>query len=86
MYPISVQEVLSIIPPLELDRTLSDFLRFGMYPEVIVTPIQNQKEEIVRELAGSYLLKDILDFDKILYPGTSTSWKNPLKIAQSYYS
>jgi predicted AAA+ superfamily ATPase len=36
-----------------------------MYPAVLTTTTYREKESVVRELTGSYLLKDILDFDKI---------------------
>lgn len=65
LYPVSVEESLSVIDQWDLPRHLPDYLRFGMYPEVLTSSTYQQKESVVRELAGSYLLKDILDFDKI---------------------
>jgi predicted AAA+ superfamily ATPase len=65
LYPVSVEESLSVIDRWDLPRHLPDYLRFGMYPDVLTSPTYQQKESVVRELAGSYLLKDILDFDKI---------------------
>lgn len=65
LYPVSIQETLSTTNRWDLPRNLPDYLRFGMYPAVVAAATYQEKEAIVRELAGSYLLKDILDFDKI---------------------
>ena len=65
LYPISVQESLFTSTRWDISRDLPDYLRFGMYPAVLTTTTYREKESVVRELAGSYLLKDILDFDKI---------------------
>jgi hypothetical protein len=40
-------------------------LIFGSYPEVITAPTRNERIEIVSEIANSYLLKDILSFDRV---------------------
>lgn len=65
LYPISVQESLSTTNRWDLSRNVPDYVRFGMYPAVLTATTYQEKESIVRELAGSYLLKDILDFYKI---------------------
>lgn len=65
LYPVSVQESLFTSTQWDIARDLPDYLRFGMYPEVLTATTYREKESVVRELTGSYLLKDILDFDKI---------------------
>ncbi|AFG36537.1 ATP-binding protein [Spirochaeta africana] len=65
LFPVSVQEALSQVSRFDLPRLLPDYVRFGMYPAVLTAKTYQEKEAIIRELAGSYLLKDILDFDKI---------------------
>lgn len=65
LFPICIQEARSHYNSINLPRHLPDFLRFGMYPAVLTATTYSEKEAIIRELAGSYLLKDILDFDKI---------------------
>ncbi len=65
LFPASMQEALSITNRLDAPRYLPDYLRYGMYPAVLTATTHREKESIVRELAGSYLLKDILDFDKV---------------------
>jgi predicted AAA+ superfamily ATPase len=69
LYPISVYELNSIESAYELDRKLEDFLVYGMYPAVLCAGTAAEKTEILRELAGSYLLKDILELDRIKASG-----------------
>jgi len=65
MYPISVLELAAMYSPFELREKLNDFLIFGTYPEVLLTENKAEKIEILKEISGSYLLKDILELDKI---------------------
>jgi hypothetical protein len=52
-------------PQAELQDRLNDYLIYGTYPEVLVTENKAEKIEILKEITGSYLLKDILEMDKI---------------------
>lgn len=65
LYPIAQAELLSIYNRYELGESLQDFLVFGTYPEVIQATTRNNKIEIITEIANSYLLKDVLSFDRI---------------------
>lgn len=65
LYPISQSELLSLFNRYELRQKLEDYLIFGTYPEVVLARTRNEKIEIVREIAGSYLLKDILAFERV---------------------
>jgi hypothetical protein len=65
MYPVSVLELSAVYPKQELQQKLNDFLIFGTYPEVLTTDKKDEKIEILKEITGSYLLKDILEMDKI---------------------
>jgi predicted AAA+ superfamily ATPase len=65
LYPISQAELLSLHNRFELRRQLEDFLIFGTYPEVVQSPTRREKIGTVREIAGSYLLKDILAFGRV---------------------
>jgi predicted AAA+ superfamily ATPase len=49
----------------ELQQKLPDFLVYGSYPEVIEASTQQECVEILTEIANSYLLKDILTFDRV---------------------
>ncbi|HEY45680.1 MAG: hypothetical protein AMJ88_14760 [Anaerolineae bacterium SM23_ 63] len=65
LYPISQSELLSLFNRYELRQRLEEYLIFGTYPEVVLARTRNEKIEIVREIAGSYLLKDILAFERV---------------------
>lgn len=65
LYPLSQKELKSTFTRSELKEKLEEFLLFGTYPEVLSARTKGEKIEIVRELADSYLLKDILALDKI---------------------
>lgn len=65
MYPVSVLELSAVYPQYELQQKLNDFLIYGTYPEVLITDNKAEKVEILKEITGSYLLKDILEMDKI---------------------
>jgi len=65
LYPFSMSELHDIYNRFELKERLKEFLIFGTYPEVVTAKTRNEKIEILEELVNSYLLKDILAFDKI---------------------
>jgi len=65
LYPFSQKELLSLWNVSELKEKLEEFLIFGSYPEVVMAKTKKEKIEILEELANSYLLKDILSFEKI---------------------
>ncbi|MBI5916584.1 MAG: ATP-binding protein [Bacteroidetes bacterium] len=65
MYPISVQELTATLTPFELKDQLENHLRFGMYPEVLGLGGVDAKIRYLRELAGAYLYKDILQLSSI---------------------
>ena len=65
LYPMSQYELLSNYNKFELHEKLEDFLVFGSYPEVIQSIARQEKIDIITEIADSYLLKDILAFDRV---------------------
>ncbi len=65
LYPISQLELARERAPSELHNDLESFLLYGSYPEVVTAATSHDKAEIVQSLAYSYLLKDILEFDRI---------------------
>ena len=65
LYPIAQAELLSIYNRYELRERLDQFLVFGSYPEVIQAAARNARIETISEIANSYLLKDILAFDRV---------------------
>lgn len=65
LYPFSLQELLAKWNRFELGERMGEFLRFGMYPEVVLSRGAQRKIGALRELADSYLLKDVLSHEKI---------------------
>ena len=66
LYPLSWAEIKEHFSFAKTIPRLDDFLVTGMYPEVITNP-ENAKE-ILTNLAGSYLYKDILELGGIRRP------------------
>lgn len=65
MYPVSESEYIKIEKPEEIKDNLMQRLVYGNMPELINIPDQNEKEEYLRDIINSYLLKDILSFERI---------------------
>lgn len=65
LYPVSQLELKSLYNPFEIKNRLHDALVFGGYPEVAARQQGMEKVRLLHEIAGSYLLKDILEFDRI---------------------
>ncbi|MFZ4634535.1 MAG: ATP-binding protein [Saprospiraceae bacterium] len=65
LYPVAVQELASSQTPFQLTQQLEQWLRFGMYPDVLQAPDEAAKVRHLRELAGSYLYKDVLQLSNI---------------------
>jgi hypothetical protein len=65
LYPISQGELLSLYNKYDLKQDLEDRLIFGSYPQVVMANKRQERITVVTEIANSYLLKDILDFDRV---------------------
>ncbi|MCX6270754.1 MAG: ATP-binding protein [Bacteroidetes bacterium] len=65
LFPLSQLELSDIYNPFELKEKLEEVLVFGSYPEVLIQNDTNMKIRILEELTGSYLLKDILELEKV---------------------
>ncbi|WP_459889554.1 ATP-binding protein [Desulfothermus okinawensis] len=63
LYPLSFQELVNHYGYLEAKRRLNFILKYGLYPEVIVSP-ENAKS-ILMGLTDSYLYKDLLIYEGI---------------------
>jgi len=66
MYPISWQELYDYLGRLDAHSQLEQRLVYGMYPEVITR--QGEEREVLQQLAGSYLYKDLLSLGGIRRP------------------
>jgi predicted AAA+ superfamily ATPase len=65
LYPLAQAELLSTFNKFELREKLEDFLIYGSYPEVVQASTKKQKLDVITEIANSYLVKDILAFDRV---------------------
>ncbi len=63
LFPISFSEMVSHSGLIEEERTISDRMIYGYYPEVVMNP--GKEREILKELSDSYLYKDILSLERI---------------------
>lgn len=66
LYPISWKELTAHFGYLQSIQQLEQRIIFGMYPEVVTHP--GNEKEILTQLAGSYLYKDLLSFRGIRKP------------------
>ena len=65
LFPFALLELVALYNRYDLDQRLQDFLIFGTYPEVLATEDKHEKIRIIEEITSSYLLKDILEIDKV---------------------
>jgi len=66
LFPISQKELFEDWKTkFELRKDLEDFLIFWSYPEVVLADTRNEKQDKIKEIAESYLFKDILILEKI---------------------
>jgi uncharacterized protein len=65
LYPISQKELLQTSSQFRIEKDLSENLIYGAYPAVLTSKTYNDKEEKLREIVNSYLLKDILAFNLV---------------------
>ncbi|MCC6221647.1 MAG: ATP-binding protein [Deltaproteobacteria bacterium] len=68
LYPISQMELLGELNKYDLKARLAEYLIYGSYPEVITEATLTEKREILRELVNSYLLRDILQLERVKSP------------------
>ena len=67
VYPLSVRELSSAFGFSELDQSLEEILRFGLYPGVFGKNLM-EKKELLDILASDYLYKDVLNLEGIKKP------------------
>lgn len=66
LFPLARRELVSHYTLIEENRLLEDRLIFGSYPEIVTYPEDRVKR--LTELAGSYLYKDLFNFQEIRKP------------------
>lgn len=62
LYPISFREIAECSTPYEATKRLDELLIYGSYPEVASLTSLSEKENRITEIANSYLIRDILEF------------------------
>ncbi|MCX6269696.1 MAG: ATP-binding protein [Bacteroidetes bacterium] len=67
MLPFSIHELLNTADKISIAGNLEGMLRFGLYPEVYGKPETEAIEEI-NQIAGTYLYRDILQFERLRRP------------------
>ncbi|MEE8441351.1 MAG: ATP-binding protein, partial [Spirochaetia bacterium] len=65
LFPISQSELRQSMSTFELKENLVAYLRFGSYPEVLTAGSEARRIAILQEILGSYLLKDILELERV---------------------
>lgn len=65
LFPVSQIELSGLYNKYELKNRLKNYLIYGAYPEAAATDDLAEKKRIIDELVGSYLLKDILELDRV---------------------
>jgi hypothetical protein len=65
LYTISQLELNIESAKSELRSNLENYLIYGTYPEVITKQKNSDKEFIVKMITNSYLIKDILEFNRV---------------------
>lgn len=66
LYPFSVEEMLQITQKQEFDHDIATRMIFGSYPAVVVC--DGNSKNTIKEIARSYVYKDILNFNNIRNP------------------
>lgn len=68
LYPFSYREIPIIPPTASNSERIEEFLRFGMYPKVLMLESQDEKETYLYDLINNYLYRDILTFENVRKP------------------
>jgi uncharacterized protein len=65
LFPVSQMELKQKFNSYDLRQHLEEYLVYGLYPEIVTAQGRKEKLELLEELAGSYLLKDVLALERI---------------------
>lgn len=68
LFPISYNEVAKAFGQLEARSSLDRWLVWGGYPAIVTEQSSTRREQILGELVGSYLYRDILELDGVRRP------------------
>ncbi|MBI4129956.1 AAA family ATPase, partial [Candidatus Roizmanbacteria bacterium] len=66
LFPISQMELMKNYNQYELkNNLLPQILIYGSYPEVMTAKNMGEKKELIEQITNTYLLKDILEFERV---------------------
>ena len=65
LFPVSQLELKNLYNPYELKNKLEEGLIFGGYPEILTAAGKAEKVRLLEEIYQAYLLKDILELEKV---------------------
>jgi predicted AAA+ superfamily ATPase len=65
LFPLSQIEMGKLYNDYDLRSRMEEYLIFGSYPETLTSDSVADKKMILEELVGSYLLKDILELERV---------------------
>ncbi|MFH1790171.1 MAG: ATP-binding protein [bacterium] len=65
LYPISIGELAKQNTIYKLEKKLDDYLIYGLYPNIVTYSDLRQKIKRLKEIKDAYLIKDILEFQKV---------------------
>lgn len=65
LYPLAQSELLLFQNRFEIKERIEDYLVYGAYPEVLLASTSKEKIEVITEIVNSYLVKDILAFERV---------------------
>jgi predicted AAA+ superfamily ATPase len=65
LFPLSQMEMGRLYNDYDLRSRLEEYLIYGSYPEALTSETHRDKKKVLEELVGSYLLKDILELEKV---------------------
>ena len=68
LYPVSMSEAKPEPPDISYTPRLEEFMRYGLYPKVLTTDGEDEKQRYLYDLVNNYLYKDILTFNSVRKP------------------
>ncbi len=72
LYPFSFGELVQAQGFHETDTRITSYLKYGMYPWVVLAQDEREKQRALIELASSWLYRDILEFQEVKNPSILT--------------
>ena len=65
LYPISLSELRATHTWYQIKERLAEYLIYGTYPAIVTAENNERRQRRLVEIKDSYLLKDILEFDRV---------------------